>query len=152
MYLGSPCPFAFVHWTLDVSGHSLFGQKIFQADLGVTILVHIDLDMDRPWTMCPIDIPRRKSCWCCQDPDTRSKLQSFHHITIFILVRLTTFNDYQPVIWFLLLLFHQMDTQSSTTTVFEVFTLKCIIQFLIFIKKSGVIPAKGSQTRDAYKI
>uniref|UniRef100_A0A0D3CK26 Uncharacterized protein n=2 Tax=Brassica TaxID=3705 RepID=A0A0D3CK26_BRAOL len=37
--------------------HSPFGQKISRADLDVTILVHIDLDMGHPWTMCPIDIP-----------------------------------------------------------------------------------------------
>ena len=47
-YLGGPCPFGFVHWTFGVSGHSPFGHKIFRADLGVTILVHIDLDMDHP--------------------------------------------------------------------------------------------------------
>ena len=59
--MGGPCPFGFVYWTLGVSGHSPFGQKIFRTDLGVTILVQIDLDMGRPWTMCPIDIPNRES-------------------------------------------------------------------------------------------
>lgn len=44
-------------WIMGVFERRPFEQNIFCTDLGVSILVQTDLDMDCPWTVRSFDIP-----------------------------------------------------------------------------------------------
>ncbi|KAH0868680.1 hypothetical protein HID58_075702 [Brassica napus] len=46
---------------MGLFGPRLFGHTFFRTNMGLSILVHIDLDMGYPWTASPFDIPSSES-------------------------------------------------------------------------------------------